>query len=434
MRLTLVKCLFLLYWISCIDGSQSEKKPKRYLLYDCNPGEGFNLRRDVFIRIANLVRQLREHEKCQSHEWVLVLPPWGRIGYHWKEKNMEQSKIKWSKFFEVDSISHFVPVIEYEDYIKETGQAKIEEVWYLQRYAEGWNGGKWEEKIHERPCIDPKSYFRDNDKKLRGWFWGYDETYADDFKCVSVQGMSGVLVEPLCGGNTTAKSVFLDRAENVLHDVFGGVNYWKSRRSMVFAKSLQQVASHFRKTNLNSMDAKDKTVMPTDWTKHSCDKHSALGGPYIAAHIRRKDFLYARKEYVPSLEKVAETLKAKMREYGVPKVFIASDGTEKEMKQLKLLLPEMVRFIPTSDQKKKYKMGGLAIVDQIICSHARYFMGTKESTFSFRIQEEREIMCFKKDTTFNRICSDNEKDNCEQPTKWKIVWKSDRELWERDEL
>ena len=53
--------------------------------------------------------------------------------------------------------------------------------------------------------------------------------------------MSKILVEPLCGKNTTAKSVFLDRAENVLHDVFGGVNYWKSRRSMVFSKSLRLV-------------------------------------------------------------------------------------------------------------------------------------------------------------------------------------------------
>ena len=73
----------------------------------------------------------------------------------------------------------------------------------------------------------------------QGWFWGFEETRADKFKCVSVQGESKILVEPLCGKNTTAKSVFLDRAEKVLHDVFGGVNYWRSRRSMIFSKSLR---------------------------------------------------------------------------------------------------------------------------------------------------------------------------------------------------
>lgn len=39
----------------------------RYLLYDVNLGEGFNLRRDVYIRIANLVRKL-----IKTDNWVLV--------------------------------------------------------------------------------------------------------------------------------------------------------------------------------------------------------------------------------------------------------------------------------------------------------------------------------------------------------------------------
>ena len=32
----------------------------RYILYDVNPGEGFNLRRDVFMRMAVLVKKLNE--------------------------------------------------------------------------------------------------------------------------------------------------------------------------------------------------------------------------------------------------------------------------------------------------------------------------------------------------------------------------------------
>lgn len=39
----------------------------RYLLYNVNVGEGFNLRRDVYVRVANLVRKLSE-----EHNWVLV--------------------------------------------------------------------------------------------------------------------------------------------------------------------------------------------------------------------------------------------------------------------------------------------------------------------------------------------------------------------------
>lgn len=60
----------------------------------------------------------------------------------------------------------------------------------------------------------------------------------------------------------------------------------------------------------------------------------------------------------------------------------------------------------------------------------RYFIGTKESTFSFRIQDEREIMGFDRDTIFNRFCGDEEKD-CEQPTRWKVSWESDNEIWQK---
>lgn len=35
-------------------------KERRYLIYNVNFGEGFNLRRDVYMRIANTVRHLRK--------------------------------------------------------------------------------------------------------------------------------------------------------------------------------------------------------------------------------------------------------------------------------------------------------------------------------------------------------------------------------------
>ena len=36
--------------------SNSDKRPTKYILYDINPGEGFNLRRDVYMRMAVFVR------------------------------------------------------------------------------------------------------------------------------------------------------------------------------------------------------------------------------------------------------------------------------------------------------------------------------------------------------------------------------------------
>lgn len=90
------------------------------------------------------------------------------------------------------------------------------------------------------------------------------------------------------------------------------------------------------------------------------------------------------------------------------------------MSQLtKLLTPsyKVLRY----EVRENYVDGQIAIIEQIICSYARYFIGTHESTFSFRIQEEREILGFPTESTFNRFCGDDEKD-CQKPSVWKIVY------------
>lgn len=405
--------------VECDTGDNS-----RYLLYDCNPGEGFNLRRDVYIRIANLVKYLNTNER-----WTLVLPPWGGIRYHWKEWNLEQSKIPWSKFFDIESLRRHIPVMEYEDYVEKMGEAVIDELWYLQGYDEETDFDNWVDKVDEKPCIDPPVYESDDEGKIRGWFWGYEETYAKKFKCVSVQGVAKIISNSL-KKNTSATSIMLDRGENLIHDVYGGKDYWDARRSMVFSKELRDIAKEFRERYLNSTDDKDSCVLPDDWTKNERQDNSAVGGPYIAAHVRRKDFMRAREGHIATLKKVAQDLIKISKEYDTKTIFIASDGTENEMKELKKYLSSlnMVRYIPNASEEKKLKKGGVAIIDQIICSHARYFIGSYESTFSFRIAEEREIMGFSPACTYNRFCADEETD-CEQPNRWKIAWKSDDEMW-----
>lgn len=86
---------------------------------------------------------------------------------------------------------------------------------------------------------------------------------------------------------------------------------------------------------------------------------------------------------------------------------------------------KVFRYKPESaEQKHQIKDGGIAIVDQIICSHAQYFIGTYESTFTYRIYEEREILGFNKNSTFNTFCkSDDESDGkCQKNSVWMIVY------------
>lgn len=91
-----------------------------------------------------------------------------------------------------------------------------------------------------------------------------------------------------------------------------------------------------------------------------------------------------------------------------------------EIAILKSQLPINV-YETTPERVKLFGDGGIAIIDQWICSHAKYFIGTKESTFSFRIYEERELMGFKSKMTYNQLCN-NHKSNCERPSRWKVVY------------
>ena len=86
----------------------------RYLLYSVNPGEGFNLRRDVHMRAATLVKKLREKE-----DWILVLPPWPHL-YHWRT-SFPQANLPWEKFFDLESLNAYVPSIEFQEYLRREG-------------------------------------------------------------------------------------------------------------------------------------------------------------------------------------------------------------------------------------------------------------------------------------------------------------------------
>ncbi|XP_071100851.1 GDP-fucose protein O-fucosyltransferase 2-like [Haliotis cracherodii] len=413
-----------------------EAKAPRYLLWDVNPGEGFNLRRDVYLRMANLVENLSE-----DSPWILVLPPWGPL-YHWTNRHIDQSRIPWSLFFDVPSLRKYVPVIEFEDFLKVLPKPwLVDEVYYLQYYKEGW-GGEWKEKMDKREChtMEYRKYTLNEKSGLwDGWFFNYgEEVHAKAFQCMSVQGMASFL-KPFLLHNTTGMSVMIDRAETVMHDRFGDVKYWTARRSMVFAKHLKKIGDDFRGKHLDSTDVADKTVMNEDWTKNKKTRGEAKGGPYIGVHLRRADFAISRKKDTPTFSAAAEKIIELLKKYDLKKVFIATDAREEwEFDEVKNLLSgyEVYRFRPSKEILEKYMDGGVAIIDQWICAHARYFIGTRESTFSFRIQDEREIMGFDSDLTFNSFCGqgrdkgeekpnqpdDYEEDFCRQPSRWEIVY------------
>lgn len=219
-----------------------------YFLYDVNPGEGFNLRRDVYVRMANLVHMLRERTAPESN-WILVLPPWGPL-YHWSSYQLPRTQLPWSLFFDLTSLARFVPVMEFEDFIRLSSSSStitIPYVYTLQHFSEGF-GEKFEEKLEIRPCIEEPTYEKHPDGYYHGWFFDYeDRLRAQQFHCLSAQGFVTLLVDYLQKNLTwpettedqhLVKSIMFGRAETLLHAEYGGQNYWRARRSMRYAKRL----------------------------------------------------------------------------------------------------------------------------------------------------------------------------------------------------
>ncbi|KAI6235337.1 GDP-fucose protein O-fucosyltransferase 2 [Aphelenchoides besseyi] len=403
--------LFLICMLSLIADAQAEDK--RYLIYGVNPGEGFNLRRDVYLRIANTVRELRQ----KGNNYTLVLPPWYGLP-HWKRSGSRVHK--WSEFFDLRSMNRFVPVVEFEDFASENTN-QVDSVLYLQHYAEGWDGGNYELKYDLRPCIEAEHYYeRTKNDQWKSVMASLSTAVFNRLRCLSIQGESNTLSTAIIDLEKDSRSVLVDRVETILHDHFGDKFYWQARRSMRYNKQLISIANSFRKDVLNSDDEKDKTTLTARWEDQKPKVGSAIGGNFLCVHWRRRDFVYAHEDDVPSIEGTAQQITRLLKEHKLSTVFVSTDAIENEFRSLNEILSEsgiqVARFRNTS-----LSDGAASIVDQWICSHARYFIGTHVSTFSYRIHEDREILGFQPSTTFNSLCADLKKE-CEQPAKWTITY------------
>ncbi|XP_046838618.1 GDP-fucose protein O-fucosyltransferase 2 isoform X1 [Vespa crabro] len=394
---------------------------KRYILYDVNPPEGFNLRRDVYVRVAVFVKNLNKKDK--KFKWHLVLPPWGDL-YHWQSKDVgPQVSLPWGTFFDIASLQKYAPVIEmykfFEEYSSKNKRTQLDIVYILQNDEEMFKTGIFEDKNEEKDCPSKLVRYKKSKEEYSGYFWNYSNITSRQMKCILFHGTMSNLETNLYP--FFHRSVMFDHMEIPLHDSYGSKDYWRARRSMRYNSELYDIASDFRAKYLNSTDKDDNTERPSDWIQEK-KKRNAIGGPYLSVHLRRRDFVIGRSESTPTIKGAASQLAKKMKEYELKLLFVATDADEQELAELKSFLPQytVLNYVPSDYVKKKFKDGGIAIIDQIICSYARYFIGTHESTFTFRIQEDREIIGFPPERTFNRLCKVKEK--CLSSGHWEIVW------------
>lgn len=364
------------------------------MFYEVNPPEGFNLRRDVYMRFAIMIAEARKRSK--KLDWRLVLPPWFRL-YHWRSESRHSNQpIPWSRFFDLESLNSYVPVSDLQELFTKlpAKPLEIDTLYVLQNYEDPFEDGtfidKWE--VNNGDC------------DYTSIFWGYSNVTAKEIICVRFQGRASKLWE-LVSLHPHDKKVMFAHGEIALHDNYGTKEYWQCRKSMKFNRDLVVYAKRYLKKIF-------------ECSVEQCDS-------YISIHWRRQDFARSRNSDVPSVEGTVKQIDEAIKMYApkIQSIFIATDAPLSEFTLLKNKLIGLnytvYSYLPSEVESHRFKDGDIAIIDQIICSHGAYFIGTHESTFSFRIQEEREILGFDSKTTFNRFCPDS--GHCEKPSMWTIV-------------
>ena len=87
---------------------------------------------------------------------------------------------------------------------------------------------------------------------------------------------------------------------------------------MVYAKELREEGNRFMKEQYSYIpdSSKGRQKLSTP-------------GPFMAVHLRRADYHYARPDQIPSIEGAAQQLNKLKQETGLDHVFLASDASEK---------------------------------------------------------------------------------------------------------
>ncbi|GAA51433.1 peptide-O-fucosyltransferase [Clonorchis sinensis] len=459
------------------------------------------------FRLLNLNR-----ESSSPTNWTLVLPPWIPMS-HWMTAasqlpnvTLSSDPLPWSSFFDLDSLSQVIPVMELEEFIttvlNAVGKRVDLAVQLFRNSVESFSGRLdsvkfCSEEVRSRYQVRGlcSQLARNLPEFVSSFLQSPDSLYyppitlyphmneghvngdlsASRYDCITgaLEPLSlAPFLEDLLGSidiNRSIKSIYLGSAEMVIHGQLSewSAQYWTIRRSMVFASELRDVADEFRRTYLNSTDIPDHTFPPfsvpgrgpgSAWLHRKWPFAPAVGGPYLAVHWRCGDYVQSSGDRwinTPSPVQLASQIQftldylASEHSTVINVVFLSTDANKIDVDDLgtHLARVKLVRFEPTPERWVTLGPGGIAIVDQWICSHARFFLGTNPSTFTFRIAEERTIMGFSFFSTFNTICPEGgvrlydgskmtaavpASNGCEPLTAWPVVYEPAYTIYPED--
>jgi len=124
--------------------------------------------------------------------------------------------------------------------------------------------------------------------------------------------------------------------------------------------------------------------------------------------MRRGDFTHVRRDTVPSLDEIVTAASQQCTQRQLCTVFMATDAAEEERLYLKSSAPASLKLVffdrTTSTDHDRLHDAERAIVEQLLCTWADWFVGSHESTFSTVIRQEREMNRMSAASTDNVLC------------------------------
>ncbi|CAH8430775.1 unnamed protein product [Schistosoma rodhaini] len=434
---------------------------KRYLFYDVFHGEGFNLRRDVYIRVANTVRLLRDPSQIPDFalhninvknltgdDWILVLPPWGPLPHWFNDRSYERytnhsyfnnwSGIPWSMFFDLNSLSLFIPVMDLIEFqrsnVLDSQQSLLNRSSNhlltidlalqlvrgdFNRQLEQYSNDN-DRKVDFCP-FELRKLYRLNDSTLSSSSFsrpmelfegsnfnlqnGILPMTASAYDCITGDlepiHLAPFLIQLIQNSKNPITTLYLGSAQSIIHGHWSewSQEYWTVRRSITIANHLRDIGDNYRETYLHSNDISDRTVSPSivehlgpgsNWLRSQWPLSPALGGPYVAVHWRRGDFVTTSTSATTTTTTVTTTSRSpnsvlaaqqilnavkifnQYEDHYIDTIYLATDADKKELENLKsLLYPlQIFHFEPNESEWISYGPGGSAIIDQWICAHA----------------------------------------------------------------
>ncbi len=358
---------------------------RRYLLYRVNPAEGFNLRRDAFLRAALLVRRL-------GLEWTLVLPPFERLP-HWRSPDLNQDQVGWATFFDLAALRAAVPVIEHAEF-RALHEGALDRALSLRQPQPAPAGAPFSSEPESCPAAGAFPYRVANEHTETLLHGEWVEVGARECRLAFLPFSE---LSPLLRASG-ATSLLVDNLEVLFWDgSYGGPEWWEVRSKLRFAAAVRERAEDFRRARFGEQ-------------------------PYLAVHLRRGDFLAAGRP-VPSLSDAAAQIRREAAERGLERLLLATDARDDEVETLAREL-RFERFRPPAGTA--LLDGVVAMIDQWLCVRATAFVGSATSTFTRVIQEERQLLGRPDAATFRVLCPARQDAtgrrlfDCEQPRPFPI--------------